>query len=278
MKHQTQWVIKANGQQERFKHGKLFRSLLNSGLKRSIAISVANQVKKQLQRKPIVSSFEIFDLIQRILKADHRPTANRYNLKRALFELGPTGFPFEALIRRLFHKLNYDEVSGGEILQGKCVSHEVDLIASNSNNIEWGECKFHQLQGTVCDLKTILYVYARYLDLFENSKDSRQKSMWLITNTRFSQEAKQFAECRGIQLLGWDYPEKRGLQTLLPKNDIIPITTIASLSNKQKDSLIQEGVITTADFLLLPPHATFEGLSKHAIERVKREILDSFSY
>lgn len=238
-------VRKASGASQRFSRKKLIRSLVRSGISNVQARRIVGEVENLIWEG--ISTKEIYELVRaKISKIDH-PTSYRYSLKRGLFELGPSGFPFEKLIGRLFTNLGY-QMQTNVMVNGKCVVHEVDGVGETKNEIIWIECKFHNTQGAICDLKTALYVYARYLDLAENSDDARKKTMWLVTNTRFSSEAIQFLECRNVQILGWDYPLERSLNVLLERFKLYPVTCVNVLSKGHKQELIRKGIITTQDF------------------------------
>lgn len=239
------FIVKESGQEQRFSKQKLNQSLKRCGLDDDAANAATFKVTQQINNK--MRTRDIFKITQKTLHQLHRPFAYRYSLKRAIFELGPTGYPFERLIGKLFTEFGY-QVKTGIMLQGKCVQHEVDVVAQNENEKIWVECKFHNDQGVVVDLKTSLYVYGRYLDLKEYEDSKQSKTMWLASNTRFSSEAIQFATCRGMNLLGWDYPNEGGLNVLLDRHQVYPITAISTLNRKQKLELMNEGILTTRDF------------------------------
>ncbi len=240
------FIVKAGGYEERFSRKKLISSLLRSGAPLPLAKSIASQVADQVL--PGTTTKELFDLAHSELRRIDRPKACRYLLKRAIFDLGPTGFPFEQLMGRLFVLLGY-EVKTNLILSGRCVDHEVDVIARRDGNVDWAECKFHNEQGLMNDVKTALYVYARFLDLSERQVVSGKKQMWLISNTRFSDEAIKFSRCRGVKLLGWNFPENEGINFLLEKFRLFPLTVISRMSKKQFSTLIQAGIVTCNDFI-----------------------------
>lgn len=239
------FIVKASGKQERFSPRKLLRSLARSGAPKPIARSISNQISARIQAG--ASTRDIYEQAQERLQAESPPHAYRYALKRSIFDLGPTGFPFEQLIGRLCEKLGYDTQTN-LMLAGRCVNHEVDVIADTPDLRSWVECKFHNEQGSIVDLKTALYVFGRFIDLKEQDPDPRKKQMWLVTNTRFSTEAIRFAECRGIKIIGWDYPEQGGLNVLLERHQLYPITCITTLNRKKKMDLIQRGIVTCDDF------------------------------
>ena len=240
------FIVKASGNQERFSQKKLILSLQRSGASHSVAKRIAQHAASLIRSG--TTTKELFDIAHQELREIDRPKAFRYSLKRGIFELGPSGFPFEQIIGRLFLKLGF-QVQTNLMISGKCVDHEVDVIAKRLNETNWVECKFHNQQGMFCDLKTALYIFARFIDLNEGQGDSRKKVMWLISNTRLSDEALRFSECRGVKLLAWDYPRQGGLNVLLERYHLYPITIVSTLSRKQKLDLIKEGLLTCDDFL-----------------------------
>ncbi len=67
-------------------------------------------------------------------------------------ELGDTGYPFEKFVAALLRSEGY-ETKVGVIVQGHCVTHEVDVVAENDRHHYMCECKFHNSQGRFCNVK-----------------------------------------------------------------------------------------------------------------------------
>jgi Holliday junction resolvase-like predicted endonuclease len=59
--------------------------------------------------------------------------------------LGPAGFFFEKYIAKLFQSEGYETLTN-LLLQGKCVSHEVDVVVRKNNYLTMIECKFHEMR------------------------------------------------------------------------------------------------------------------------------------
>lgn len=241
----TPYIVKASGERQRFSPLKLKKSLIKCGLPADEARETLREVTQRIV--PDMSSRQIYDLTRRELVHLDRSLSYRYSLKRAIFDLGPNGFLFEQIIGRLMTRLGY-AIKMNQMVEGKCIVHEVDVVAEQSGEIAWAECKFHNEQGVMSDLKTALYVYARYLDLKEHAQSPKQMNMWLVSNTKFSTDAITFSNCRGVKLLGWNHPENQGLNVLLERHRVYPITVATTLSRKHKLDLIRVGVLTTEDF------------------------------
>jgi hypothetical protein len=87
------YITKANGVKEIFKPDKLSQSLLNSGASEDIARGIVEHISRELQDG--MSTSVIYDHAFYLLGKKAKPLAARYSLRRALGELGPSGFPFE---------------------------------------------------------------------------------------------------------------------------------------------------------------------------------------
>ncbi|MCH5685183.1 restriction endonuclease [Niabella sp. W65] len=81
--------------------------------------------------------------------------------------LGPTGFPFEKLTAAILESMGYSTRTG-VIVPGHCVKHEIDVIATKEEHHIMVECKFHNRQGFVSDVKIPLYIQSRFLDVEKN--------------------------------------------------------------------------------------------------------------
>src|SRR5690606_27233333 len=115
-------IIKASGERHVFSEDKLRVSLLRSGAPMSTVNNIIEAVISKLYDG--ITTAEIYRLAFSMLKKKGKGTAAKYKLKNALMELGPTGFPFEQFIARVFQQMGF-ETQTGKLLEGKCVFHEV---------------------------------------------------------------------------------------------------------------------------------------------------------
>ena len=136
------------------------------------------------------------------------------------------------------------------------------------------ECKYHNSYGKKCDVKVALYVYARSLDLKRNSKNKKSAfdKFWLATNTKFTLDAIQYGECAGLQLLGWDYPVKKGIRELISLYQLYPITCLTTLKVRDKKELLEKSVILCRDLLETPDILPSLRLKTAKIDRILKEI------
>ncbi len=246
-------VTKADGTTEYFKIEKLRRSLRRSGATPEEVNLVVSKVLTELYDGILTQ--EIYRRAYTILQEQETPIAARYSLRRALFSLGPTGFPFELLLARLFTSEGY-KTQTGIILEGHCASHEIDFAAFNEKHSFVGEAKFHARPGIKTDLQVAMYSYARLLDLRDNRICQESicdiKEFWLVTNTKFTSVAERYAGCVGLNLLSWDFPKNNNLHDRIQRNKIYPITVLQSLTNNQISVLIDHGIIICRDLLENP--------------------------
>ncbi|MEK7462104.1 MAG: ATP cone domain-containing protein, partial [Patescibacteria group bacterium] len=86
-------VTKADGTTEYFKVEKLRRSLRRAGATPGEVNNIVSQISGIIRDKMLTQ--EIYREAFTLLREQQAPAAARYSLRRALFSLGPTGFPFE---------------------------------------------------------------------------------------------------------------------------------------------------------------------------------------
>ena len=244
-------ITKADGSTEVFDPDRLVASLERSGAGEHTARRIANAIVSTVT--PGASSKEIYTRAFSLLRKEARPIAARYALRRALLELGPTGHPFEDFISHLYRKEGW-QVETRKIIKGHCVSHEVDFYASHPEKNEFlaAELKYHNDPGYKTDLKVALYVKARFEDIFDCDPKARACPIdrgILITNTKFTSEAVAYAECAGVELLGWGYPLQEGLFTRMVRSAVYPVTALTGLSAAEKRLLLDNQIIAVDEVM-----------------------------
>ncbi|MGV8946298.1 MAG: restriction endonuclease [Lutibacter sp.] len=238
-------IKKYSGEYEAFDISKLINSLRHSKADEDIIQDIARKVEEQIEEG--MTTKKIYQMAFKILKSKSRANASKYKLKKALMELGPSGFPFEKLIGKLLaHEGFATEV--GVIVQGNCVQHEVDVIAQKDNKHYMIECKYHSDQGRSCNVKIPLYIHSRFLDIekqLEHQKGHEAKlhKGGVYTNTRFTSDAIQYGECVGMLLTSWDYPKGNGLKERIDKSGFYPLTALTTLTKVEKAKLLDKGIV-----------------------------------
>ena len=108
-------IAKADGSFEYFKVEKLRRSLRRSGATPDEVQMIVSKIETELYEG--MKTQEIYRHAFNLLRQQKLPIAARYSLRRALFSLGPTGFPFELFLARLFTAEGY-QTQTGIIIEG----------------------------------------------------------------------------------------------------------------------------------------------------------------
>jgi hypothetical protein len=242
-------VLKANGELVPFDANKIKRSLRRVKAKPIAIERVIKAVEREMYDG--IPTSKLFQIVFSELRKTQRHIAGKYNLKRKIMELGPSGFPFEKFISAIWKSEGFS-VATGIIVKGECVSHEVDVIARRSDWQEFIECKHHSFGGKICDIKTALYVHARFLDIEKNlisdsASSKTQFKGWLVTNTRFTADAIKYGPCAGLGLLSWDFPPKNGLRERIDRAGLHPITCLTTISKNQKKRLMEKGITLCSD-------------------------------
>ena len=247
-------IRKSSGESELFSLEKLRHSLLKSGAAPETVEDVLLEIERDLYSG--IRSRTIYKKAFSLLRRHHKVQAARYQLKRAIMELGPSGYPFENYIGELFRGRGY-EIRVGVTLQGRCVRHEVDVVAENETELVLVECKYRNTPGFKCDVKIPLYVQARFQDIeYEWRKipanHQRQFRGWLATNARFSGDAIQYGECAGLTLIGWDHPARHSLRHWIDQSRLYPLTALIGLSKSEKQHLLEKDWVLARDLLKYP--------------------------
>jgi hypothetical protein len=231
-------VLKADGKSEDFSEQKLLDSIKRAGITENMQPLVVDHVKNNLYEN--IPSSEIYRHIEEFFgKSNDTPSKSKYSLKRALMELGPTGYPFETYISEVLKAKGYS-TQVDQTLSGKCVNHEVDIIAIKENEKIMVECKFHNRPGIRSDLHVSLYTKARFDDLRE--KHGFTKAM-LATNTKITSDGLSYAQCENLDVLSWSFPEDESLRNIIEKYKLYPITQLSSISFSQKQEFLQKAIV-----------------------------------
>jgi len=238
-------IVKNSGETELFDENKLRESLRRSGASSEVIKQVVDELGVYLHDG--MSSHKIYKKAYSILGNISMKDAGKYRLKKAILELGPTGFPFEQFVGAILATQGYN-VTVGQLIEGKCVQHEVDVVAETKDKIIVVECKFHRTGSTKSDVKVPLYIRSRFNDIYDKwSQDGtlagREYEAWVVTNTKFTSDAEQFGKCSGLVLKSWNYPFNNSLKDMVDAAGLHPITSLKTLSRRDKQQMLEQGVV-----------------------------------
>lgn len=249
-------IKKSDGSSEEFDVIKLETSLSKSGAQPTLVDKIIRTITEDLKNKTdkfskdtYFDATEIYKQAFSMLKKMSVSAAARYSLRRSIMEIGPSGFPFEDFAAEIFKAQGYNTLTD-QIVLGKCVPHEVDVVAWNDKKLVMAEIKYHNELAGKTDLKVALYVKARYEDLSqneyqyqENQPARRLDEGWLVTNTKFTETAITYGVCSNLKMLSWDYPKEGNILDLIEMHKLHPVTCLTSLTSSDKKSLIARKII-----------------------------------
>lgn len=237
-------VVKKSGDLEAYDEEKVRRTMNRVGVPDDLKPEILAHIKEKFQNGEM-STDDLFHHVMEYLEPRDRKSSLRLNLRQAIFELGPTGFPFEQYLAQIFRSMGYT-VATDVIMNGDCVKHEIDLVLEKDNHREIVEVKFHNHHVVKTDVQVALYTYARFLDIKEKNN---VENVWLVTNTKLTTEAIAYANCKGMPIIAWNYPEHGNLQDLVEEPEMYPITLLTSLSEQEKKRLVEKNIVFCRDLL-----------------------------
>jgi Holliday junction resolvase-like predicted endonuclease len=244
-------IKKNTGELVDFDEEKLKNSLRRSGAREEDINRVLHHILGILFNG--ITTKKIYQIAYQVLHKQSHHAAGRFRLKKALYQMGPSGYPFERFVARLLEYEGYN-VETGKIVQGRCVNHEVDVIARKKGKIIMGECKFHHSDNAKSDVKVSLYVRSRFSDIKEKWLENPENrnvifEPLLITNTRFTLDAEQYGECSGLKVVSWDYPKGNSLKDWIDRSGFHPVTSIKALRIKEKRELLDNEIVLCRDLV-----------------------------
>lgn len=268
------YIKKSSGVLELFNKAKLIDSLEKAGASMFVAEDVANKIEEKL-KEGMPTSMIYSQSFKLLRKKESRP-AIRYSLRRSIADLGPTGFPFEDFIGEIFREKGF-KIINDLMVQGKCIEHEIDIVAHNEDHLIMTEIKFHNQLMLKSDVKVALYIKARFddlegVDFVIDGKKRKMTQGLLLTNTKFTEHAIKFGSCAGVNMIGWNYPAKGNLHDLIEETGLHPLTCLTTLSGREKKALLEKEIVTCKALKLKKEVLTEMQLNEGRIKRVLKEI------
>ncbi|MCH7529958.1 ATPase [Patescibacteria group bacterium] len=262
-------ITKLDGNKEAFDSSKLRASLIKAGTSEAECDKVIQKIESEL--KEGMNTSLIYRRAYTLLKKQEKGIAARYSMKRAVLDLGPSGFPFEQFIAEIFKKWGYS-TEVGKIIKGACAKHEIDLYAHKDGKNIAAEMKFHNKLGIKSDLKVALYVHARFEDIQANSSNTSPiDERWLVTNTKFTHNAIKYSKCVGLRTVSWSDPPSGNLNNLIEESGIQPLTSLTTLSKQEKRALMERDVVLCRSLFEKQDMMKSLGFSDSKIETVLSE-------
>lgn len=267
-------VLKSNGERVPYDREKIITAFTSVGIDTEQSTQIILQIEPKLYDG--IPTIKIYQLVYSILKRKKSfRAAGRYRLKKAIFDLGPSGYPFEIFVGRLFESFGFS-VQVGQFIQGKCVQHEVDVVASRPGEKVIIETKFRVDFKGKTTVQVPLYINSRFNDIRARwNEDDKYKDLnirgYVVTNARFTADAIKYAECVGLGLISWDYPEGGSLKHFIDQSGLHPLTSLHKLRKTDQKFLLQEGLVLCRELINNQDILRKHGIAEARISQILEE-------
>ncbi len=242
-------VRKSDGTLEAFDEEKLSKALSRARVNPNVARELMTDIPRLI--RPGTSTQQLHERILYELERRDPVGAARYNLKHAMLNLGPTGYPFEQYYAELMKARGWQTRVGVEV-PGRCVMHEIDVLAEKDGEVRAVEAKYRNQSSARVDVKVALYVHARHEDL--KARDATIRGM-LVTNTMFTRDAVAYGECVGMDMMAWNYPHNATLANYIEALGLYPVTVFSQLPPHVVQTMANDGVVLAQHVCALKPTA-----------------------
>lgn len=240
-------IIKANGERQEFSREKLVTSIKRAGVPENLQQEVLSHIESTLHEG--MKTSELYQHIAEFLSKDTNAYHHaKYSLKQSLMAIGPTGYPFEDYLSKLLTAEGFTTTVRNTVM-GRCISHEIDVIAKKGTDTIMVEAKYHNSTGIKTDVHVALYTQARFEDVKEKMQFSKPL---LITNTKATTDVIAYAKCVGMDVISWDYPEGDSLRDAVEAYNMYPITAISHLPSTFMRELLEQGIVLCKDICTNP--------------------------
>lgn len=246
-------VLKSSGETQPFNPEKVKRTILRSGANEYTADRIIREVERKLYDG--IPTREIYRLVKDLLEKEAPAASRRYDLRNAIMRLGPAGFDFEKYIAELLAAYDY-QTELPPILEGACVTHEIDILAKKDGRVAAIEAKLRQELNFFITIKDTAYNWARFLDLVDASKVGKTPHLdecWLITNSRFSHDSIKYGHCKNMVMLSWDHPRERPLPRWIDEIGLYPVTILKSVDSSKLKIFSNANIMLLRDLMKIPP-------------------------
>lgn len=268
-------IIKSTGEPQPFDKAKVRRTVLRSGVSEDIADRIADEVEKRVMEG--MQTKEIYDMVVALLEREAPAASRRYDLRNAILRLGPAGFDFEKYIAELLAAYGY-KTELPPILEGICITHEVDVLAEKDGRVAMIEAKLRQELGIFITIKDTMSTWARFLDIIDASKVGKAPRLdecWIMTNSRLSTQSIQYGHCKNMVMLSWDHPKERPLPRWIDDVSLYPVTILKGVDANKLRAFSAANIMLLRDLVKMPPEELEKSLAlpketiKNLIEEAK---------
>ena len=243
------YVTKADGSKQPFDKQKI----INTCLRLQATLEQAQSIVDKIQARAYdgIPTKKILQMVFQYMKKYRPAVGYQIDLKQAIAMLRSKP-DFEIFVAKLFEAMGY-EVETNLIIQGKCIEHEIDVVARKGNEVTLIEVKHHVNHHTYSGLDVFLQLNSTLEDLKEGYETGKNNFKFtraiLICNTKVSEHAKRYALCRGLEFIAWKFPPEKGLERLVEEYKLYPITFLKNIERNEVYKLADAGIVTVKQLL-----------------------------
>ncbi len=204
-----------------------------------------------------ITTRKLHSIVYSEMKKRDEILALRFRLREAIAELNPNYAEFEKYITKVLRQDGFDaEWSPRPKPRGECIEHEIDVVAEQHGVTYMVECKHHYHHHRYTGLDIPMRQFARVEDLRRGHEHGLKNSVsadeaWVIVNTKLSDHAKRYAECKNIRMTAWKYSnENYSLDDLVERNRAYPVTILRPPKHVRTE-LSKEDVLTVQGLMNL---------------------------
>ena len=240
------YVIKADGRKEDFNEDKIIKACRRAGVSNETARSIVRKIRATFPDGTTTHKIYLFMLDE----LDRAGDAGLFTLRESVANLDPVSF--ELFVKKVLEAHGY-KCSWDRLVKGKYVEHQVDVFASGDKNYVV-ECKRHFNPHRFTGLGIVLQVEARLVDIKAGTENGlHADAAWIVTNTKFSEHAKQYAHGTGVRLTGWRYEEPFSLEHMIQAKKVLPVTVLKTDVSVHR-LLLRKKIITLGDLIKQKPN------------------------
>lgn len=268
-------VVNLRGEKEPFSLKKVYRSARRAGADHQTAKKISQAIGDQVYSG--MPTTEIYQKVKMLLNQASPSLGIKFSLRKGMEKLGPTGFPFEKMIRQVFKHQGF-ETRVNQSVPGHYIDwYEIDFLSINKakKKVLVGECKYRSRPGDRLDLDVALSNFGRFYDIkngpiLTKYPQGYEVESILVTNAKFTSQAVKYSRGYGVELLGWRYPKDRGLETIIEEGQLWPITVLPAVNAELMRVFAAHKIMLVKDLveIPLPDLAQTTGLSEKHLKEV----------
>ena len=213
------------------------------GANHQLAFQVAQKVENRVYEG--MPTWKVLQLIFKFMRKNKPGVGYLFDLRKGLSVMSSKP-EFEVYVQTLLSHQGF-EIVPNRILKGRCVEHEVDAIATKNGVTYFVEAKHHLSYHSLTGLDDSRIARAVLEDISEGYQlgmtNSKIDKAMIITNTRYSEHAIKYGQCRGIVQIGWNYPANEGLENIIERGKLHPLSCLKGLRNEDRLKLLNSGLI-----------------------------------